>query len=324
MLLHALIERFVRHSAEERAEVFRPRRTLHEEIASWEKKNASNPRIESKVLAGQLRVEEILSAFAEARTHVTPLARRSSGASRWAQGAEVSLRDPQSKLRGRADWIAAGEIVDFKSGDRQNHHTEQLAFYGALYLAVTGQRPAALRLIYTKSNEVQKMPVPTAKEFELLLAKLRHQAALADQQVTNGEFPAKPEFAKCMYCHVRGLCDAYWKKLKEHNEGGIIDEASLVDYSPGAIATIEPAALGIYIRDSWSGLPSVLHLPQQLIDKAGDAVRRPRILALRASRTLETVRFSITQSSEIYIICDIGAHGKHMNQSIRFDRQFPA
>jgi hypothetical protein len=307
-LLHALIEQFAHHATQEGAEIFRPRRTLLEEVAKWAKENANNPRIDSKALAGQVRIEEILRAFAEACIHVKRPVRHPTsaaspgGATRALEGYEVWLRDPESKLCGRADLIAAGEIVDFKSGEQQDHHAKQLAFYGALHLALTGRRPAALRLIYTGTNEAQEVSVPSLNELELLLMEMRQQVATADREVVKREFPAKPDPTRCMYCHVRVLCDSYLKKLVDEAQNGIADQGALVDYCPTAAARIETAALGIYIRDSWSGLPSVLHLPKEVADKIGDDARRLRVLALRANTSPEGVRFAFTQSSEIYIV----------------------
>ena len=75
-MLHALIERLARHAMQDGAEVFRPRRTLLELVAGWARDNARNPRIDSKMLAGQVRIEEILRSFGEALLHVDIVERR--------------------------------------------------------------------------------------------------------------------------------------------------------------------------------------------------------------------------------------------------------
>src|SRR5437867_3339430 len=121
LLLHELIERFESYARQLSAEVFRPRRTLLDLVAAWAKNNAANPRIDSKVLAGQVRLEEILRAFGEACGHVkwqerqpTDFSSSAGSRSRVFNGAESWLRDPESKLCGRADFISTGEITDFK------------------------------------------------------------------------------------------------------------------------------------------------------------------------------------------------------------------
>jgi hypothetical protein len=191
--------------------------------------------------------------------------------------------------------------VDFKSGGQQDHHTEQIGFYGALYLAQSGRAPEGLRLIYTGTNEVREVPVPTLNALKLLLEEMRGRAAAADRQVTRGELPAKPEAGRCAYCHVRGLCDAYWRSLRDggQNLGG--DQSPVIDYAPSAAAKIESAALGVYVRDKLSNTASVLHLPQEVAEKMGDRVEGLRVIAVRPSTGAEGVRFAFTQGSEVYV-----------------------
>src|SRR5262249_40532905 len=154
----------------------RPRRALLGLLAAWVKKNTENPRISSRALAEQTRIEEILRAFNEARSHINRDNEQSNTAATSEvkcnanlNGTESWLRDPRSKLCGRADLIAAGEIVDFKSGEQHEHHVEQIIFYGALYLALTGRVPRVLRLIYTAKGDITNVPVPALKELECLL-----------------------------------------------------------------------------------------------------------------------------------------------------------
>ena len=308
ILLHSLIERFALESKRDGADMFRPRRILLETISEWASDNVNNARIDSKALAGQVRIEEILRAFADLRSYVTQVSKPTGGSppfgdTRYSpQGAEVWLRDPKSKLSGRADSISSGEIVDFKSGEKQDQHDEQLAFYAALYLAATGKPPAALRLVYTATNEVRQLPVPSLEKLELSLAEMRQRAGATDEQVSRGEFPAKPDLVRCQYCHVRALCGSYWKMLDDTAQSNGGDESSMADYRPTATARIETAALGRYIRDSWFGSPSVVHIQNEVAKKIGNDARRLRILALRATINAGSVRFAFTQNTEIYVL----------------------
>lgn len=300
-LLHELIERYTRNPG---VETYRPRRTLLELVTAWSKNNEANPRIDSKALAGQVRIEDILRAFDEASSHVKrsqhqlntdtrPVGNRSGVFN----GAESWLKDPKSKLCGRADFITAGEIVDFKSGDQHDHHAEQLTFYAALYLAIAGKSPTSLRLVYTEKNEVVEVPVPALNQLENVLGELRLRASRADEQVAAGELPAKPEPTKCAYCHVRGVCNKYW----ESRANSTTEEPTVADYAPTAAAIMETAALGIYIRDNLSGVQSLLHLPQDVAEKMATGSRRIRCLALRGNTGPAGIRFSFTQNSEVYL-----------------------
>ena len=307
-LLHELIECFERQAKLPNTEAFRPRRTLLGLVAAWANNNANNARIDSHLLAGQVRIEEILRAFNGACSHVKrderePIVGTASVVNRTGvfNGAESWLHDPQSKLCGRADLISKGEIVDFKSGEPHDHHVEQIVFYGALFLALTGRAPKALRLVYTATEEIIDVPVPALSELEFLLDGMRCRAVAADKQVSSGELPAKPEPLKCAHCHVRGLCNKYWQSLSKVSQKDNGQPATVVDYVPTTAATIEQAALGVYVRDKVFDVPSVLHLPQEVADKVGTRVAQMRFLALRTTVVVDGIRFAFTQSSEVYI-----------------------
>lgn len=309
-LIHELIESFENFTRRQNVEVFRPRRILLELVAAWAKSNESNPRIDSKALAGQVRLEEILRAFRDASGYIKTQECQSNVGSlsesrRWGifNGAESWLRDPKSKLCGRADIISAGEIIDFKSGEQHKEHVEQIVFYAGIYLALTGQVPTALRVIYTTSNQIQDVPVPALSELESILQDLRQRADTADRRILAGDLQAKPEPNKCTYCQVRGLCDKYWFSLSNGNQSEIGQQAAIVDYAPSTKASIEKAALGIYVRDESSGVPSVLHLQQEVADKVGERLGSTRFLALRANPGPDGVRFTLTHGSEIFINC---------------------
>ena len=134
----------------------------------------------------------------------------------------------------------------------------------------------------------------------LTVAILQARAALADCQVAEGELPAKPEPAKCAYCHARGLCDKYWQEPSKGSQGES-PQAAVVDYAPSTAAVVESAALGVYVRDKALGIQSVLHLPRAVAETLGEGVRRMRVLALRTNTGTEGVQFAFTQSSEIYV-----------------------
>ncbi len=307
-LLHELIERFEQHSKNPGTALFRPRKNLLELVALWAKKNERNPRIDSKGLAGQVRLEEILRAFNEASTYVKSEPRHSKIEAspngfpgKVFNGSESWLRDPKSKLCGRADFISLGEIIDFKSGDQHDQHVDQIIFYGALYLAITGRLPNCLRLVYTANNRVIEVPVPAKLELETSLETLRQRADAFDQQVASGDLPAKPTPAKCSFCNVRGLCNDYWAL----GQGAMRDrnprQTLIMDYTPTAPGQIEAAALGVYIRDNLFGVPSLLHLPQEVAAAMGGQANRVRVLSLRANCTSESVSLAFTANSEIYV-----------------------
>jgi len=305
ILLHGLIERYEHDMRKGCGNKFRPRRTLLEMIQEWSKSNEANPRINSKALAGQVRLEELLRAFSEAASYIsTSDHHNTSGTPSTSQrprvfdGAESWLKDPKSKLCGQADLIIRGKIIDFKSGDKQEHHIHQIIYYAALYLAITGRMPTELRLIYTENNESLDVPLPEKNVLESLLTEFRQRAKKVDQQVVAGDLPAKPDSTKCSYCHVRGICVKYWESIDYR----VIEQANVIDYAPTPLSIIESAALGVYICDDVAGFRTNLHLPQEVADKIGVNSRSIRCLALRVNAGPKGVKFSFTQNSEVYVV----------------------
>jgi hypothetical protein len=100
---------------------------------------------------------------------------------------------------------------------------------------------------------------------------------------------------------VRGLCDKYWQSSFGGGQSQNHLQASFVDYIPTTAATIEPSALGLYVRDKVFGVPTALHLPQEVVEKVGDRFGRMRILALRVNTETEGARFGFSQNSEIFV-----------------------
>lgn len=304
ILLHGLIERYEHEVRKKRGNKFRPRRTLLEMIQEWSKSNEGNPRINSKALAGQVRIEELLRAFNEAASYIISTDHQNTSSTLFTShrpgvfdGAESWLKDPESKLCGQADLIAGGKIIDFKSGDKQEYHALQILYYAALYLAITGTLPKELRLIYTENNESIAVPLPEKNALEALLSEFRQRAEKADQQVATGELPARPEPTKCSFCHVRGICVKYWESIDYRG----IEQATVIDYAPTSLSIIELAALGVYVRDDVAGVRTNLHLPQEIADKLGVDSQSIRFLALRVVAGSKGVKFSFTQNSEVYL-----------------------
>jgi len=184
ILFHELLESYDQHSREHHDARFRPRSTSLALLERWDRKNESNSRINSKALAGQIGIEDLLTAFGQAAAYIVrpdhkgaskPDPVQSNKCKGLVSHAEVWLRDPESKLCGRADHIQSGAIVDFKSGDQRADHIEQLLFYAALYLAVTGETPKALRLIYAARNSILNVPIPRATVLRQSLTEMRHR-----------------------------------------------------------------------------------------------------------------------------------------------------
>jgi hypothetical protein len=306
ILLHELIEGDEQNLRRNEGVRFRPRQTLRDLVEVWEKTNAANPRIDSHEIAGQLRIEEILSAFASATSYSRDLVRHyPSGVysvisqDQGFEGPERWLRDPVSKLCGRADLISCGLIIEFKSGKKFDYHVEQILFYGGLYMAATGKSPIGLRLIYTATDEFIDVQLPSRAEMHELLDRMRSLASTTEGQVLSSNIVTKLNPEACMYCRCRGMCDDYWKVSKNVGDS---QGSTLCDYTPTGAAVIEPAAFGVYVRDNVLDRPVVMHIPQDVLEKAGGDIKDLRFLDVKAVQADTGVRLAITKKSEIYTI----------------------
>jgi hypothetical protein len=133
---------------------------------------------------------------------------------------------------------------------------------------------------------------------------MRRRISDAEKLVLRSELPAKPEPLKCSRCHVRGLCTPYWHGLQPLHERQDTPQPSIVDFKPSTSATIDRAAQGAYIRDNVNGLLSTLYVSQDIVLKAGEDIRRARLLGVRATADGKGIYLAFTQFSEIFIETD--------------------
>jgi CRISPR/Cas system-associated exonuclease Cas4 (RecB family) len=309
ILFHELLERHDQYLSERGDDRFRPRKTLLALLEEWRRKNESNPRINSEALAGQVAIEEILRAFAQAVRHMRLPERKTLAKGTFENNravlrnhAEVWLRDPESKLCGRADHIESAEIIDFKTGEEHPYYVDQVLFYAALYLACTGNAPKALRIIYAATDTTIEVPVPQALALKESLADMRRHVSVAEKRISESDLPAKPEPLKCAKCHVRALCDQYWATRHSFVEPEIVNESRIMDYAPSAAARIEAAAYGLYVRDVVDRSPSCFYVPGDILPDSVGASDRVRMLSVRATFESKIIRFAFTQSSEVYVL----------------------
>ena len=145
----------------------------------------------------------------------------------------------------------------------------------------------------TKTSTHHRVSVASGLSYGLAVMEKHYQAAVDRGAGQSLKFPNK-----CAYCQVRGLCKPYWQSLKF--DGQAPDQSPFIDYTPTKNAKRETAALGIYIRDHVFGMPSVLHLPQGIVEQCGKDLGRLRILSLRRNVQAENSFLILTEVSEIY------------------------
>lgn len=124
------------------------------------------------------------------------------------------------RLTGRIDLLSIDDqevtLTDFKTGNEDEGHDEQLRLYALLWhldraTNPTGRPASQLRVAYP-SHE-RSVSAPTDVELGRLESVTAARIAAADA-VTKGSSPsASPSAETCQFCQVKHLCDSYWPAL---------------------------------------------------------------------------------------------------------------
>lgn len=197
---------------------FPVRHVMREYVASDLKTELSaNPRIDAGRLLAHVSLDDCVNAFKEAaesslrrlisgRLSPSPEAPKSGPV----MGAELWLETEDPRLCGRLDLVLGSAVYDFKTGDPDPNHSDQLQFYSLLLWLETGTLPSSLTLVYTKRGEVKDVEVPTPPFLASLRSRYAEEIARIKDTYHQGNPPARPEVEACRYCPVRHLCDEYW------------------------------------------------------------------------------------------------------------------
>jgi len=135
---------------------------------------------------------------------------------------ELVINNPEYKLKGVLDYVIVNDkgciIIDFKTGEKNDNHLEQLKFYNMLwqYDIVYNKRKIPvkeLKLLYSKDSLVIR-GLNNEEIIELKNSYLNKINSI-NNNITDNNFPTILEEKKCAYCDVRHLCDEYWKNKKK-------------------------------------------------------------------------------------------------------------
>jgi len=114
--------------------------------------------------------------------------------------------------------IAANRIVlvDYKGGDEDPSHREQLELYALLYakdalVNPAGRRAAELMLAYDRGRTIV-WPAPDATQLALIENRTSDEIEHLIKLAESSPPAAQPSIDACGFCSARALCSAYWNE----------------------------------------------------------------------------------------------------------------
>lgn len=133
---------------------------------------------------------------------------------------EITLANENLRLVGRIDLLTVSDsqarIVDYKTGDEDASHRDQVILYALLWtldrVVNPKQIPITELVIAYPSHDV-RIAAAEISELNALEEAVRLRIETADQLAAEVPPQARPRPELCVYCPVRGLCSAYWSSI---------------------------------------------------------------------------------------------------------------
>jgi hypothetical protein len=228
-MVHDALEKFIEHIEAQIAQgitdymtlrrTFPVRRVMAERRKLIEAELVGNPRIDLQALRPKISIDKCVDAFrrvsATMQSSFDPSSfgerqEGTSGKPAPQPGAEVTIKTIDPPLGGRIDWLSGREIIDFKTGERDEKHADQLRFYALLLWLQTGRTPDALTLIYTDPVERVSVPVPSESELQLMRETLASEITSIEKEIGSSTISTRPSEEVCRWCPAKAHCDDYW------------------------------------------------------------------------------------------------------------------
>ncbi len=209
---------------------------LDEELATAERSSRNRPVMPWLRQSGARDLGDLVAAvnskLALALQAGGPAARQRStvGASRRELGdgshaeadvaAELRGSTRSRTWRGTIDVARIGReevsLVDYKGGDEQPSHREQLELYALLYakdpvVNPLGRRATQLTLAYDRGQTIE-WTAPDAAQLAALETRVCDEVEALIRATEARPPDARPSVEACGFCGARALCDAYWSE----------------------------------------------------------------------------------------------------------------
>lgn len=124
------------------------------------------------------------------------------------------------RLMGRIDLLVVDDkdvaVVDFKTGDEDHDHADQVRLYALLWQLDEQTNPysrLATKLEVAYSSHTLLVEPPDLAALDSLRAGMVERIAAADEMTGATAPSATPSVEGCQFCQVKHLCDAYWPNI---------------------------------------------------------------------------------------------------------------
>lgn len=133
---------------------------------------------------------------------------------------EREVRAEELRLMGRIDLLVVDDsdvaVIDFKTGDEDPGHTEQVRLYALLWHLDEQTNPdsrPATKLELAYPSHTRSVEPPDSAALEALHAGMVERIAAADEVTVDASPAATPSREGCQFCQVKHLCETYWPTI---------------------------------------------------------------------------------------------------------------
>src|ERR1035437_6208974 len=231
-------------------------KVLHRVIEQVVGRHRTNPRmarVQEQLGAALVREVPIMRQQVQSHLlHVDLAPRHSSRQPGNGRNAQAPLGDGSySELRlhsehlswvGIVDMLQVGDgkcsIWEFKSGNPDEKHHEQLRSYALLWIDDKVRNPAGIpveKLVLSYADRRFDLAPPGPEALAAFRDELRGRISAAARAGSETPPPARPDPEQCFFCDVRHLCKEYWAILPTwRRSSGIADEFGDIEVTVGS------------------------------------------------------------------------------------------
>ncbi len=226
---------------------------------------------------------------------------------------EIEFRATQLGWKGKADLFVlspdACEIIDFKTGARDEKHCFQLQVYALLWsrdIELNPNRRLADRLVLRYGSDDVEVDVPSETAIHDLERQIVARRDAAQQDVSQRPPEARPDRHRCRYCEVRHLCDTYWTSETQRRMAGQDRNRRFTDFEVTITAPHGSSSWDATVelsRDVPAGKLALVRTSVEEQFRAGDRLRILDVaLTVDEEHEAEPVVLTIGTLSETYAV----------------------